>query len=710
MQAAGPADWSRHAVQRGRAVAASLAQTCMQAGCPWLAAGLLHASLGASLRLQHAAVCQSKALRPAPDASQDPVSMAAVEALLQQATMIDAVRHLADDCHPSNLELAEREAMQLLGAALAALPPGTVDLAATNSDLPTCTQAMLTEFEAIMADSANSMEGVKAASTSGDSQGGDEEAGRRMSWWRQRLHLDQRMAVLLRDLDNRALGPWRCLLLGNPHHADLQAAADAAAQLVLGHATAADDAQSLALLRQLMGVLFCSLPRLSVQELQTALQDVLTWAGKVIDEDAVAELAQQLRAKFSDAVHLQSEACSPGVPGAGVSLPDVVMETPEPVETLLAGHTEGLQRQGRGARRGRSNAQAAAADRHANASVADQPVQSQATSTPAAMTTRRSAATTGRRRGVLSRMRPVEGSPPAAEADHAATPPQGPAASRGKPRRGPAAEQTPFVLHRRDDPDVCELSTRMQSLGIRSMGGSAPQADLHSQPSRPAFEEAFQRSPVLLVLDSCLQQLPWESLPRLQGQALSRMPSLACAAATAAASSAGQTNVTGFAENAAGTSAPADAQGTAGRAPLIDPLSAFYLINPSGDLPSTQAAFQQWFQSQPGWQGHVGAPPPEAALVASALTRHQLYIYCGHGAGEQYLPVQKVRRLHKCAAGLLMGCSSGRLHKSGTCEAAGPALAYLLAGAPATVANLWDVTDRDIDRFSPRRHAMPASL
>lgn len=32
--------------------------------------------------------------------------------------------------------------------------------------------------------------------------------------------------------------------------------------------------------------------------------------------------------------------------------------------------------------------------------------------------------------------------------------------------------------------------------------------------------------------------------------------------------------------------------------PLIDPLDAFYLLNPSGDLSSTQAEFENWFRDK----------------------------------------------------------------------------------------------------------------
>lgn len=32
--------------------------------------------------------------------------------------------------------------------------------------------------------------------------------------------------------------------------------------------------------------------------------------------------------------------------------------------------------------------------------------------------------------------------------------------------------------------------------------------------------------------------------------------------------------------------------------PLIDPLDAFYLLNPSGDLSETQLLFEDWFRNQ----------------------------------------------------------------------------------------------------------------
>jgi separase len=47
-----------------------------------------------------------------------------------------------------------------------------------------------------------------------------------------------------------------------------------------------------------------------------------------------------------------------------------------------------------------------------------------------------------------------------------------------------------------------------------------------------------------------------------------------------------------------------------------------------------------------------------------------------------------------------MGCSSGTLHCKGGYAPQGAPLSYLFAGSPSVIANLWDVSDKDIDRFS----------
>jgi len=47
-----------------------------------------------------------------------------------------------------------------------------------------------------------------------------------------------------------------------------------------------------------------------------------------------------------------------------------------------------------------------------------------------------------------------------------------------------------------------------------------------------------------------------------------------------------------------------------------------------------------------------------------------------------------------------MGCSSGLLKSSGAYDPTGNSINYILGLSPALAANLWDVTDRDIDRLT----------
>src|ERR1700743_1072440 len=72
----------------------------------------------------------------------------------------------------------------------------------------------------------------------------------------------------------------------------------------------------------------------------------------------------------------------------------------------------------------------------------------------------------------------------------------------------------------------------------------------------------------------------------------------------------------------------------------------------------------------------------------------------GHGGGEKYIKGERIKTLNKCASCLLIGCSSGSLHDWGEYDMTGTLMNYMIAQCPCLLVNLWDVTDRDIDRFS----------
>ena len=160
--------------------------------------------------------------------------------------------------------------------------------------------------------------------------------------------------------------------------------------------------------------------------------------------------------------------------------------------------------------------------------------------------------------------------------------------------------------------------------------------------------------PVILVLGRSLHCLPWESLPVLSHQSVSRMPSLAFTIA----------HKQHLSHNGNTT---------------IDPCKTFYVVNPRNDLPNTEKVFSKWFSSERGWKGVVGRAPTEEEYT-SALEDHDLFVYCGHGTGREYLHTDVFQQLECQATTLLMGCSSGQLAVGGRCDPTGMALNYLITG------------------------------
>jgi len=136
---------------------------------------------------------------------------------------------------------------------------------------------------------------------------------------------------------------------------------------------------------------------------------------------------------------------------------------------------------------------------------------------------------------------------------------------------------------------------------------------------------------------------------------------------------------------------------------FVSTKSAFFVLNPSGDLSRTQQTFQSLFQHQYGWDGLVGPlhlSKSESKELVEKLAQYQLFVYCGHGTGEKFFPAKHVRKLEQAPVTLLMGCRSGKPTSQGIYSPNVSCFSFLYAHAPAVVVNLWDVTDKDIDRFT----------
>jgi separase len=194
-----------------------------------------------------------------------------------------------------------------------------------------------------------------------------------------------------------------------------------------------------------------------------------------------------------------------------------------------------------------------------------------------------------------------------------------------------------------------------------------------------AMSSTNEERHTILILDKALHAFPWESLPCMDGLAISRLPSLGCLRERLL-----------------------DQQRSVSSGPeghYIDRENGAYILNPGGDLKTTQATFESDLKSLYTWTGITNSDPSEAE-VKENLRAKDLYLYFGHGSGSQYVRSKTIKSLEKCAVTILMGCSSGALNDAGEFQPYGPPIDYMLAGCPSLVATLWDVTDKDIDRFA----------
>ncbi|KAL7910106.1 peptidase family C50 domain-containing protein [Trichoderma velutinum] len=184
----------------------------------------------------------------------------------------------------------------------------------------------------------------------------------------------------------------------------------------------------------------------------------------------------------------------------------------------------------------------------------------------------------------------------------------------------------------------------------------------------------------VLVLDKLLHAFPWESMPCMDGLSVSRVPSLACLRQLI---------------REAGRDPARKSHGH-----FVSAKAGTYILNPSSDLTNTQTFFQSAFSGLTSWSSIINKAPKESEFE-KALATSEIMVYFGHGSGAQYIRGKTIRRLEKCKpATFLMGCSSAALTDAGEFECYGPVWNYMMAGCPAVVGTLWDVTDRDIDRFA----------
>lgn len=127
------------------------------------------------------------------------------------------------------------------------------------------------------------------------------------------------------------------------------------------------------------------------------------------------------------------------------------------------------------------------------------------------------------------------------------------------------------------------------------------------------------------------------------------------------------------------------------------------VLNPHGDLNKTEARFKDIFCNLVNDTLHSSAiigEKPEEKVFLQLIRESNLFIYVGHGSGDQYARLKCVKQCDKVATSFLLGCSSASMKKYGLLQPTGSTYSYLQGGSPFVLGNLWDVTDKDIDKFS----------
>jgi separase len=126
--------------------------------------------------------------------------------------------------------------------------------------------------------------------------------------------------------------------------------------------------------------------------------------------------------------------------------------------------------------------------------------------------------------------------------------------------------------------------------------------------SKPIEESPDGPEHLLLALDKNVHSLPWESMPCLRGRAVSRVPSLPVLLDQVALGKIMQ---------------PGSTRRT------VNSKKTHFILNPSGDLVKTQAAFEPFLkdmQERAGWKGVIGQKPSELEMT-NILKDNELVLY-----------------------------------------------------------------------------------
>ena len=126
----------------------------------------------------------------------------------------------------------------------------------------------------------------------------------------------------------------------------------------------------------------------------------------------------------------------------------------------------------------------------------------------------------------------------------------------------------------------------------------------------------------------------------------------------------------------------------------------YYLINPQGDLTTTESRLKEFCSENNTWKGIFGQKPSNEEQFYTDLKKSEMLLYWGHGIGlDIYSPLRLSR--NKIKSGWLMfGCQSASNKYNGLLEMSNYFNYFFISGWPFFAGWLWDVIDKDIDKYT----------
>jgi len=142
------------------------------------------------------------------------------------------------------------------------------------------------------------------------------------------------------------------------------------------------------------------------------------------------------------------------------------------------------------------------------------------------------------------------------------------------------------------DQVTIDLRTALEELAASSQGSIRPVPDNH----------------MFLILDKNIQGLPWESIPVLRGESVSRIPDMRFLL--------DRLELAGYQKSE-------KSHGPGFDRAHVDPRKTFYVLNPGGDLKGTEGRFDDWLADMKGvgWKGLTSQAPSEQQFLSALQTQ-----------------------------------------------------------------------------------------